>query len=284
MKIIFLSIIFYVASFAQSPFFLLMGDKATYGQQTLDYQTRVEAAGGEIINLEAVNDLYLAGIDSLKLAIGSPYGLIKDANNKITKYFDLSSNEIDFIQTDTSGSPIFLLNAVNGYPSAIYVNDHLKNGSLLVSKLFGTNTGTLSFVLKQSGGSANNGLWNLVAPNNTNQVAIFATFSNTIYFDFGSEAGGGRVSVAQPSGWDDTYHILQFVRNGTIAEIWVDGVKILDTTFSDDLDNTATTPVSIPQLGLRSINFVGEIAETIITNTAGDAAKIRTFLANRYGL
>ncbi len=49
--------------------------------------------------------------------------------------------------------------------------------------------------------------------------------NGTIYFDMGSSGGFSRVSVAQPSGidWTQWQHIA-LVKNGSVAEIWVNGV------------------------------------------------------------
>jgi len=97
-----------------------MDDDVSYEPETLTYQARVEADGGEIIDLDAINDLYVAGIDSITLSFSNSYGLSKNANNKITKYFDLSDNDLDFAQSDTSKSPTYLESTLNGYSSASY--------------------------------------------------------------------------------------------------------------------------------------------------------------------
>jgi len=265
-----------------------MDDDVSYEPETLTYQARVEADGGEIIDLDAINDLYVAGIDSITLSFSNSYGLSKNANNKITKYFDLSDNDLDFAQSDTSKSPTYLESTLNGYSSASYdgVADFMLKGNILGSTLFQSNKGTLTFVIKQAGTKAENGLFDWKSPNQTNEVAFWCTYQNVIYFDYGDEASGGRVSVAQPTGWDDDYHIIQFYRHVNVAEIWVDGTMILNTTFSDDLDVSQTSDLQNPSIGQRAGNtyFQGEIVEGIITNGVNDASIIRTFLATKYGL
>lgn len=78
-----------------------------YSAETLAYETRVEADGGEIISMDAVEAAYASGIDldNLQLWAGAKFGIKKNANNKVTVLYDLSNNDNDLIQADTSLAP-----------------------------------------------------------------------------------------------------------------------------------------------------------------------------------
>ena len=55
--------------------------------------------------------------------------------------------------------------------------------------------------------------------------------TRTIYFDYGgATAPGTRVSQAVPIDWDEAeWHHYTFVKWGNVAEIWIDGVKLVDS-------------------------------------------------------
>ena len=254
---------------------------------TTTYITRVEAGGGAAVDSVAINNFVNAGIDSVSLWFGNSYGLTKDANNKITKYFDISDNDFDLAQSDTSKSAIYTPDALNGYASAVYDGsaDFYYKGEVLGSVLFTPNIITITFVIKQDGTAANNGLFSSVHTAASNAVGLWCTYADAIYFDYGNESSGGRLIVAQPTGWDNAYHIIQFVRNGTAGEIWVDGTRILNTTFSDDFDDTITSNAVTPAIGARAGTFFkGEIIEGGITKGSQDAETIRNFLNTKYAV
>lgn len=274
-----------VQGFAQPELLVLMSDGVSYTAETLAYQARVEGDGGEIINLDAVNRAFLSGIDSVTLWGAARYGVEKDGDNKVLTAYDLMGNtDLTYYTADINNAPTYTANQINSYPSIVFdgTNDALSKTSVTLSDLVLNTVGTLTFVLKQDGTQANNQLLNIDATDNTNEINLYVTYSNTIYFDYGDENSGGRVNVAQPTGWDNTYHVIQFVRNGAAAEIWVDGTRILNTTFSDNLDNSQS---GLLRLGVGgAAQFKGGVAEYIITNGVNSASTIRTFLANEYGL
>jgi len=271
---------------AQSPLLTLMNDNGvSYKAETISYISRVEADGGEIINVEAVNNVFLSGIDSVTLWGGASYGIQKDVNDKIIVVYDLFNN-IDMYPNIylTANAPTYVEDKINGLPSLTFAGnpEKLFYHNLTLSTILQNTKGTFSFIIKQTGTATQNGIYMEAVPDNTNQIGGYATYSGGIYFDYGSEGGGGRVSVAQPIGWDDAYHILQFVRNDATAEIWVDGIKILDSSFSDDLDNSQTGDF---YLGFNTgVYFIGDICEYVITNGVNDAPKIRTFLNSKYSV
>jgi hypothetical protein len=99
-----------------------------------------------------------------------------------------------------------------------------------------------------------------------NRLLIHATFGDTIYFDWGDNSSGGRISVGKPVGWDNTWQLLQCYRNGATGKIRANGAELLSDTFSDDLDTDAANDLCIGFGGSRY--FKGDIAAILICNSA----------------
>lgn len=120
MKTIVLFFLLVQLSFAQSPLLTLFDGGVSYEPETLIYQARVEADGGEVIDLDAVNNFYLDAkannyLDTLICALLYTGGL-KKSNDSVFTWYDLTSNENDFVSG--LGIPSLLtasfFNATNG--------------------------------------------------------------------------------------------------------------------------------------------------------------------------
>lgn len=75
-------------------------------------------------------------------------------------------------------------------------------------------------------------------------VHVWATIGNTLYFDYGGQTSG-RVLVAPPSGWENVWHWLRCGRDAGTQNICVDGVELV--TGSKSASNSAgTTNLTIP--------------------------------------
>lgn len=119
MKSLFL-ILFSTLTFAQSNMLLVMGDDSPYEAETLAYQKRVLADGGEIINIGYLDSCIANGkangwLDTLTIGISAEFGIKKDANNKVVKLYNIIGS-IDLIATDTSNSPLYSSAFINGKP------------------------------------------------------------------------------------------------------------------------------------------------------------------------
>jgi hypothetical protein len=268
---------------------IIMGNDVSYSAETLAYVARVEADGGVVININAVNDAYaITGFDSISVWCSASFGIKKNANNKVTKLYNLTSDLIYFSieSSDTSKSPTYSATGMNGMPTLTFdnSNDYMIIANQLASDIILTNKGSLTFVLKQNGAAANNGLLSYILPSNTNELSLWCTYANTFYSDFGNESSGGRVTATQPLGWDDNNHIIQFIRNEATPFIYSDGVSLSVTgTFSDDLDNTQTGQL---ELGRRAVTtfYSGNVSEIIISKGVLNAPALRTLLNNRYSI
>lgn len=119
-----------------------------------------------------------------------------------------------------------------------------------------------------------------------NYASVYATYSdNIIYFDHGG-ATGGRLTVAQPSGWDDVYHVFEVHRDGTSMSIVVDGVEL--ATRNDVA--TAMSNVSgmlYAGKGTPSGQIKGGIHEIVtakVATTTAERAAVRQNMAAYYAI
>jgi hypothetical protein len=153
-------------------------------------------------------------------------------------------------------------------PAASYDGgDVLSAASISMLSLVSSNQCHIYIVQIQTGSQANHCTinWNQGVSNLLN---THLTFSDTLYWDFGdSNAGSGRVSVAQPSGWDDKWHLIQLIReppdSGT-SRIRVDGAQVV----SGSVTKTLSAGTATLNIGGGNNALLGSIAEIIICNVA----------------
>ena len=141
--------------------------------------------------------------------------------------------------------------------------DILTRASVTGSALFGTNVGTVVLVLKHGPGTDNFAFaWMNDA---SNAVNIFCTYSDTIYFDFGQYDAGGRITVAQPVGWDNNWHVVVCHRKLGAGRIIVDGVILREAEFTDTLNNAIAGTLQLMGYG-GGPNFTGDMGEAFAFN------------------
>jgi len=156
---------------------------------------------------------------------------------------DKSGNNIHAIMETSSRRPKNQPNGQNSKSTLKFdgVDDLLQRANTLLSDIVSADECTVFVAVAQY--SPNNIFYLVNAPDNTNRISgTPAWSSNIIYFDHGniSSGAGGRVQVDAPPNWREHFHIIEFYRNGGLAEIWVDGVTLLSdpSGFFDLLDVT----------------------------------------------
>lgn len=168
--------------------------------------------------------------------------------------------------------------------------DHLAVGSVLGSALWSTNQGHAFIVLKQTGSDAQNAPFTWF-DSGTNMIDTLATYDNVIYFDSGNRsAGQGRVSVAQPVGWDDAWQLLQLIRiapdSGT-QQIRVNGAELVSAAVTRAVTITNNGTVYIGSTEGPAIQFTGLITDILIYNVAlgtTDRQNVEAYLNSLYAL
>jgi len=199
-------------------------------------------------------------------------------------------NSLDVTQATEANKPLWIEIGLNGHPvvRGDGADDTLYRTSVPSTTIF-PNAGELSFylILKQVGSKADNYTigW---GETYVSQTDILATSNNVIYFDapYGA-AGEGRSSVAQPAGWDDTWHIL-------ICYRLTDGTQVIrvDRTDISSVSKSGNVPAVSGTLALFNswsldVPFQGDIADVLISSrgfTGGDITNLEDYSLTRYGL
>lgn len=190
--------------------------------------------------------------------LGDIAALTNAAN--ITTWDDQSANGYD-VSVPSTAYPTYRTNVLNGLPVVRFtssVNDYFRHDNIPCAGLIGPTTNTLIAVIKQDGASTTNGVAAVVPTGTTtNLFNATATFNDSLFYDHANgTAGQGRISGAQPSGWDDAWHMVEFYRNGSNAEIVVDGVVAVTGTMSQSLDDQQQVDLLIGRQA--SIEFRGD--------------------------
>lgn len=146
----------------------------------------------------------------------------------------------------------------------------------------GAEDATIFMVVRKSSLSDTTGILQWIS--GAEQVQLYASYADTFYFDFPNSGGTGRISGAEPGGWDNAWHILEAYRANDVSEVLVDGVTVISGTPSANF-----TPGGLDtwKIGVAVTSFfAGNIAEVIIDNTAntsGERLLKRQYLQAKYG-
>lgn len=177
----------------------------------------------------------------------------------VNTWTDESPNARSFTAVDAV-APLYQTNELNGLPvlefGAVAVDDVLESGSFdAVGGLYNGSGDaiTIFIVMLQVGSQADHGNFGW------STAGAHITHSNTIYFDAANNTTG-RINVAQPSGWDDVFHIVELWRSGSNGEILVDAALLLASTFSAALASN-TVAMSIGRYS--GVYFKGKLAEFV---------------------
>jgi hypothetical protein len=122
------------------------------------------------------------------------------------------------------------------------------------------------------------------APNYKNHLALLTSYNNQFLIDYGNVSEGGRVSAAQPEGWDDAWHVLEFMREGNTATVNVDSDALELGEFGAALKVDVSGTLLVGEAA--TLAFGGEIAEVLIYNRAlgvGERESVSQYLGVKYG-
>jgi len=243
MKNIFLSLIF--CSLIQAQGFhtlgILMDDGVSYEPETLAYLARVEADGGEVINLDAVNDAYVNAktnnyLDSLGFWYSANYG-VKLIDGKISVFYSLTSNNIDTNPTGQTEAIrcSLITNNFNGYAVAEFIGgqsysvdeSYTPASKLTIYVAYQNRTGTNgTFITNRSNGRLVQRNAQIFQNDNTSVFAINPTLNDNnlieLLFDYDAEnyycyldgviAGTDHTTTAAlTTGWALGYYASEYL-------------------------------------------------------------------------
>ena len=187
------------------------------------------------------------------------------------------------------GAPTLIENGLNGLPVVLFPNTlgtrFRRAAPVLGSLLSGTNAGTIFAVLYQYAVAPNNALYGWLNPSPTNQIALYPTYAGYFDWDIGSAVPAtGRIHVAAPAPWGDTWHLLELCRNGTAGEILYEGTVVATGTFSDDAETTGSVSFGVGWDDSGTF-FNGYLGELIMYNralSAGERDGVREYLTTKW--
>jgi hypothetical protein len=181
------------------------------------------------------------------------------AGNPLDTWQESSGSGIGNATGTSTARPLYRTNILNGLPAVLFdgVNDVLVTASVGAAGVTGANAATVYLVIRQQGAHVSNApfSWNTVDP--TNQLDALASYSDTLYWDHGNSGGTGRISVAQPAGWDDAWHLVKYTLGGGTGTITVDGVVVKSAAMSSNM-TTGASAFNLGSVG-ATIFFSGDI-------------------------
>ena len=205
-----------------------------------------------------------------------------------------AGSAMDMAQATDAARPTHVASVVNGRAVLRFdgADDQLVTPSVAGDAFLSTDDENVAFLVMQAAADDEQLSPFFWGATRQAEFGTHATWEDgAVYFDSAdndSGAGGGRLSVAAPAGWLTGFHILELVRNGSAAEILVDGVSL--QTKAGISATVSTLPDEL-HLGSRGGSFFyrGDLAEIIIGRgaTAVSSAtrtQAREVLASYYGI
>ena len=226
-------------------------------------------------------------VDGLRLWLDAGNGLTTGADGVVSSWADQSHFGHDVGQAELGLQPTLVADAVNGKPALLFdgEDDVLARADVAGADLLSADEVSVFAVVRQKWQSKVNTVVAWEAPNYKNHMALLTSYNNKFLIDYGHASEGGRVSANQPEGWDDEWHVLEFVRSGNTAKAQVGSTEIELSEFSDSLEVDALGTLSVG--AVPKLAFGGEIAEVLVYNrslTNPERDGVRGYLGARYGL
>lgn len=223
----------------------------------------------------------------LKLWLRADFGVVKDANNLVSKWTDQSANLNNATQTTASLQPTFVSNAMNALPVMHFDGQ----GRLLgVPGFLSSATAAEGFIVIRAPSeySVNGGVWSFGwnVPGGCGHGTRYPTDQGQILDDFGSGIAyySGPVGVARL----DEPHVYNAVSSSSEWTSRING----DVQFTTTSNTVAFSPE--PAIGASGWQpfydrnyYTGDIAEVLVfdhalTQTERDA--VVSYLHDKYGL
>jgi hypothetical protein len=253
------------------------------GDSVIATRMRQAAAGGVSITLEE----FISSL-SPSFWLQADYDQNADYTDAaaVATGYDASANGLDVTQGTAGERPTYKTGILNTTLPVFRFDggDSLLRGSVLGGTLMSASQGTIVAVMKQTGSQANNALFHF---NNASILTALLSFSNRLYLDWGNQTSGqGRIFGDQPSGWDDTWHIVELHRAAdNSGQIMVDGTLVVSGTFTANFNEANSADWYIGKLS--TVFFLGDLYlfamfKTALTNQQRTA--LRQLLSIRTGI
>ena len=261
---------------------------AKSGMQTLTVRaTDNDGATSEATVSVAVYSETPVPVNGLRLWLDAGEGLTAGDDGMVSAWADRSLFGHDVSQAEAAQQPKLVADAVNSREAVLFdgEDDMLAREDVAGEALLSSDSVSVYAVVRQKSQSDVNTALAWEGPDYSNHLALLTSYNNQFLVDHGHASEGGRVSAAQPEGWDDAWHVLEFVRDGNQAVVVVDSEALEMGEFEDALEVDVAGRLivgAVPELA-----FGGEIAEVLIYNRAlsePERGAVRGYLGASYGL
>ena len=211
---------------------------------------------------------------------------VTQEGGKVSVWADRTPFGHDVSQADEDLQPTLTADLLNGQAAVLFdgENDVLVRTAVAGEALLSPDAVSVYAVVRQKWQSAVNTLLAWEAPNYKNHLALLMSYNNQFLVDYGNVSEGGRVSAAQPEGWDDAWHVLEFIREGNTATVNVDSDALELGEFGGALKVDVSGTLLVGDAA--TLAFGGEIAEVLIYNRAlgvGERESVSQYLRVKYG-
>lgn len=205
----------------------------------------------------------------------------------VTTWTDASGNGYDLTQATSGQRPTVQTSEVNGHNAVRFdgSDDEMYPSAFGVIPLAGFSTATaqtIFVVIKQDSSQALNCAMKWI--NGGSFIEIYPTYSDTLYYDH-ENFTTGRISGAQPGGWDDAWHVLECVRGGADMAMLVDGASVASRADASGNYPSGDSTYFLGSAG-GGLPFKGDIAEVRVYPSdigSTNRSTVRNYLKSIYG-
>ena len=200
---------------------------------------------------------------------------------------DRSPNALDVSQTNPSLQPVYVADALHGQPAVRFNNaSYLWRDAVLGALLTSTDQATAYVVVKQVGTDPYNSI--LGWGTGSNRLLMHTTWGDILAFQHGNanSGGGGGAGWTQPAGWDDQFHLVEFILAGTNCDCLVDGAGLGRQQITDTPEINEIHPLYIGT-DYNGNLLSGDACEVLLYNRAlthAERTQTVTYLSQKYGL
>ena len=205
-------------------------------------------------------------VDGLRLWLDAGEEVTVSEAGVVSAWGDRSLFGHDIAQAELGLQPAMAAGGVNGQAAVVFdgEDDVLLRADVPGSGLLSADAVSVYAVVSQARKSAVNTVLAWEAPNYKNHLALLPSYSDQFLIDHGNVSEGGRVSAPQSEGWDEAWHVLEFVREGNSATVNVDSTAVELGEFGSTLDVGVSGALRVGEAA--SLAFGGGLAEVLLYN------------------
>ena len=220
--------------------------------------------------------LWLKADDCASVGDGNPVATWPDASGK--------GLDVSIPSGQESRRPVYVADAIHSRPAIRFDgDDYLVRPDTAGWELTSTEEATVFVVLKQSGSDSRNTI--LGWADGGNRFMLHTTWEDILALQHGY-IYSAQGNWTQPTGWDDQYHVVEFVRDNPSFECIIDGTALAQQSGNTILNLAQRNMLYIGNDAWDNI-FTGDLCEMMVYDralTISRREEVRRYLADRYGI